>query len=78
MTLVEEIEGLVDIVLGDPPTDNADILAGATALERDADEMEGDGRMADAKAARIQVQRLRDFAAARQARMDGTPDPLLH
>ncbi|MFW7267515.1 hypothetical protein ACMAUO_06035 [Gluconacetobacter sp. Hr-1-5] len=77
MINIEELEWLVDIVLGDPPTDNADILAGATALERDADEMEEtcpDG----AKACRVQAQRLRDFAAARKARMDGIPAPLLH
>ncbi|GBQ23049.1 hypothetical protein AA12717_1374 [Gluconacetobacter sacchari DSM 12717] len=77
MTFAEEIELLVDIVLGDPPTDNADILAGATALERDADEME-EACPADAKVARVQARRLRDFVATRQARMDGTPDPLLH
>ncbi|MBB2196594.1 hypothetical protein HLH44_03790 [Gluconacetobacter sp. 1c LMG 22058] len=64
---------LVDLMLSDPPTDNADLLDVATKLERDAR-----GLSVIALGLVREAQRLRDFAAARQARMDGTPDPLLH
>lgn len=67
------VSQLVDLMLSDPPTDNADLLDLATKLERDAR-----GLSVTALGLVREAQRLRDFAAARQARMDGTPDPLLH
>ncbi|MFT8777722.1 MAG: hypothetical protein ABF893_13880 [Gluconacetobacter liquefaciens] len=71
--VTRSVSQLVDLMLCDPPTDNAELLELATKLEREARELSltALGLVGDA-------QRLRDFAATRQARMDGTPDPLLH
>lgn len=71
--IITRAELLVDAILSNPSPDNAELLGVATALEQDAARMEE-----YLETWRFQARRLRDFAAARQARMDGTPDPLLH
>lgn len=68
--IVTRAELLVDAILSNPPTDNAQLLSVATALERDAARMEE-----FLETWRAQARRLRDCAAARQARMDGTHTP---
>lgn len=59
-------ELLVDRILSHPPSDNAVLLDWATDLERDAVTMEE-----LLETWRFQARRLRDYAAARQAQMDG-------
>lgn len=69
--IITRAELLVDAILSNPSPDNAELLGVATELEQDAARMEG-----FLETWRFQARRLRDYAAARQARMDGacTPD----
>ncbi len=69
--VISRVELLVDAILSDPPTDNGNLLEHAVSFDEQAEQL-----MAAATAYRDQATRLRDFVAARQARADGTRDPL--
>ncbi|MBB2165967.1 hypothetical protein HLH26_15800 [Gluconacetobacter sp. 1b LMG 1731] len=60
-----QITKLVDAILAHPPTDNAELLGAATQIERDAASL--------SETCLTQARRLRDYAAVRQAQMDGAP-----
>lgn len=68
--IITRAELLVDAILSNPPTDNAQLLGVATALEQDATRLEE-----YLETWRFQARRLRDYAALRQAQMDGTRTP---
>ncbi|MBB2157232.1 hypothetical protein HLH33_13075 [Gluconacetobacter diazotrophicus] len=66
---ITRAELYVDAVLANPPTDNAEIMAVAVELNAKADAI---AALVDTW--RAQARRLRDFAVARQARLDATPE----
>lgn len=68
--IMTRAELLVNAILSNPPTDNAQLLSVATALEQDATQLEE-----YLETWRFQARRLRDYAGARQARMDGSAIP---